>query len=317
MTFSLAEANKIVVTGGNGFLGRHVVEQLVLAGAKRNQIFVPRSAEFDLRAMENALKVTTGADLVIHLAAKVGGIGYNRKYPGELFYDNAIMGIHLIEAARLNRVKKILVAGTICAYPRHTPLPFREENLWSGYPEETNAPYGIAKKSLAVMLSAYREQYGLNGVFVLPVNLYGPWDNFHLEHAHVIPALIRKILEAKQKGEKSVELWGDGSPTREFLFVEDAARAIRLAAVNFDSSEPVNLGSAEEISIRDLANIIKSKIGFTGDILWNSSYPNGQERRKLDTQKADKYFGFRSEVTLDVGLDRTISWWKTIGQGNY
>ncbi len=311
MTFALAQAKKIVVTGGNGFLGRHVVDQLVAAGAVRDRIFIPRSADCDLRKMESAMSVCEGADLVVHLAAKVGGIGYNRKFPGELFYDNAIMGIHLIEAARLQKVKKIVVSGTICAYPRFTPVPFQEENLWNGYPEETNAPYGVAKKSLAVMLSAYREQYGLNGVFVLPVNLYGPWDNFHLEHAHVIPALIRKFIEAKESGKDSVELWGDGSPTREFLYVEDAARAILLATQNFESSAPVNLGSAEEIAIKDLAELIKKKTQFQGKIIWNTEYPNGQERRKLDTSKAEKYFGFRSSVTLDQGLEKTIAWWKS------
>ncbi len=311
MTFALAQAKKIVVTGGNGFWGRHVVDQLVAAGASRDKILIPRSADCDLRQMDSAMKVCEGADLVVHLAARVGGIGYNRKFPGELFYDNAIMGIHLIEAARLQKVKKIVVSGTICAYPRFTPVPFQEENLWNGYPEETNAPYGVAKKSLAVMLSAYREQYGLNGVFVLPVNLYGPWDNFHLEHAHVIPALIRKFIEAKESGRDSVELWGDGSPTREFLYVEDAARAILLATQKFESSAPVNLGSAEEIAIKDLAELIKNKTQFEGKIIWNTSYPNGQERRKLDTTKAEKYFGFRSSVTLDQGLEKTIAWWKS------
>lgn len=311
MTFELSQAKKIVVTGGHGFLGRHVVEQLISAGARRERILVPRSADCDLRLMDSAMSVCEGADLVLHLAAKVGGIGYNRKFPGELFYDNAIMGIHLIEAARLKKVKKIVVSGTICAYPRFTPVPFQEENLWNGYPEETNAPYGVAKKSLAVMLSAYREQYGLNGIFVLPVNLYGPWDNFHLEHAHVIPALIRKFIEAKESGRDSVELWGDGSPTREFLYVEDAARAILLATQNFESSAPVNLGSAEEIAIKDLAELIKKKTQFQGKIIWNTDYPNGQERRKLDTTKAEKYFGFRSSINLDQGLEKTIAWWKS------
>lgn len=311
MTFELSQAKKIVVTGGHGFLGRHVVEQLISAGARRERILVPRSADCDLRLMDSAMSVCEGADLVIHLAAKVGGIGYNRKFPGELFYDNAIMGIHLIEASRLKKVKKIVVSGTICAYPRFTPVPFQEENLWNGYPEETNAPYGVAKKSLAVMLSAYREQYGLNGIFVLPVNLYGPWDNFHLEHAHVIPALIRKFIEAKESGRDSVELWGDGSPTREFLYVEDAARAILLATQNFESSAPVNLGSAEEIAIKDLAELIKKKTQFQGKIIWNTDYPNGQERRKLDTTKAEKYFGFRSSINLDQGLEKTIAWWKS------
>ncbi|MCO5142613.1 MAG: GDP-L-fucose synthase [Oligoflexia bacterium] len=304
---------KIVVTGGAGFLGRHVVEELLKKGASESSIFIPRSKASDLRTPSVAHEVCKNADLVIHLAAKVGGIGFNRKFPGDLFFDNAIMGINLIEASRVQKVKKILVAGTICAYPNETPVPFKEENLWNGFPEITNAPYGIAKKSLAVMLQAYREQYSLNGLFILPVNLYGPWDNFHLEHAHVIPALIRKFIEAKNNNNSSVTLWGDGSPTREFLFVKDAARGLVMAAESFDSSEPVNLGSAEEISIRDLANLIQKKIGYRGEVIWDSAYPNGQMRRKLDTVKAQKYFNFRSEVTLDKGLEETIQWWSHVG----
>jgi len=246
----------------------------------------------------------------MHLAAKVGGIGFNQKFPGELFYDNAAMGINLIEASRRNRVAKVVVAGTICAYPRHTPTPFKEEDLWIGYPEETNAPYGVAKKSLLVMLQAYREQYGLNGIFLLPVNLYGPEDNFDLESSHVIPALIRKFVAARDSGASSVTLWGDGSPTREFLYVDDAARALVMGASAYNSSEPVNLGSAEEIQVRDLAELIRKKTGFQGGIVWDKSRPNGQERRKLDVTRAKQRFGFVSEVTFSEGLDRTIAWWE-------
>lgn len=301
---------KIVVTGGAGFLGRHVVAELEKRGASREKIVIPRSASQDLRKADICRELVRGADIVFHLAAKVGGIGYNQKFPGALFYDNATMGIHMIEAARLEKVKKIVVAGTICAYPRHTPVPFKEEDLWNGYPEETNAPYGVAKKALLVMLQAYREQYGLNGCFVLPVNLYGPWDNFHLEHSHVIPALIRKFVEAQEGGRPSVTLWGDGTPTREFLFVEDAARGLAMAAERLESSQPVNLGSAEEISIRDLAEVIGKETGFAGRIEWDSSRPNGQERRKLDVAKAEALFDFRSEVGFREGLRRTIAWWK-------
>lgn len=310
MTFSLSNAKKIVVTGGAGFLGRHVVEELIRNGAKKESILIPRSAKQDLRNYEITRELVSGADLVVHLAAKVGGIGFNQKFPGELFYDNAIMGINIIEASRVEKVKKVVVAGTICAYPRHTPIPFKEEDIWNGYPEETNAPYGIAKKSLLVMLEAYRQQYGLNGLFLLPVNLYGPWDNFDLENSHVIPALIRKFVEAKDKGADHVTLWGDGSPTREFLFVEDAARGIVMATMNFNSSEPVNLGSSEEISIKNLAELIQSKTGFKGSIKWDSSRPNGQERRKLDVSRAADRFGFKSKVGFHEGLERTIQWWK-------
>lgn len=313
MSFDFSRAKKIVVTGGAGFLGRHVIERLVASGASKESIFVPRSKTDDLRIYSHAERVIKDADLVVHLAAKVGGIGYNQKYPGELFYDNATMGINLIEASRREGVKKFIMTGTVCAYPRHTPVPFREEDLWNGYPEETNAPYGVAKKSLLVMLQSYRAQYGFNGVFVLPVNLYGPWDNFDLENSHVIPALIRKFVEAKDRGDAAVTLWGDGSPTREFLYVDDAARGIVLAVEGFDSSEPVNLGSSEEIKIKELAELIRSKVGFSGEIIWDTSRPNGQERRRIDVSKAEKYFGFRSIVGFDEGLGKTIEWWKTAG----
>lgn len=301
---------KIVITGGAGFLGRHVCAELEKRGARKGSFVIPRSKSDDLRDFSVCKRLVDGADLVIHLAAKVGGIGYNQKYPGALFYDNAIMGINLIEAARVLHVPKIVVSGTICAYPRHTPVPFREEDLWNGYPEETNAPYGVAKKALLVMLESYRAQYGLNGVYVLPVNLYGPHDNFDLESSHVIPALIRKFVEAKERGAAHVTLWGDGTPTREFLYVEDAARGIVTAAERYDSSDPVNLGSAEEISIANLAKIIQAKTGFSGEIRWDTSRPNGQERRKLDVSRAYERFGFRSEVSFEDGLERTIEWWK-------
>ncbi len=307
---NLKEARKIVVTGGAGFLGRHVVEELLRRGARKEAIVVPRSQAHDIRRAEVCRELVRGADLVVHLAAKVGGIGYNQKFPGELFYDNATMGIHMIEASRLEGVKKVVVAGTVCAYPRHTPVPFKEEDIWNGYPEETNAPYGVAKKALLVMLDAYRQQHGLNGVFVLPVNLYGPHDNFDLESSHVIPALIRKFVDATDRKEPTVTLWGDGSPTREFLYVDDAARGIVTAVEKLNVSDPVNLGSSEEIRIGDLAEIIRKETGFEGKIVWDTSRPNGQERRKLDVSRAEKLMGFRSQVSFQEGLRRTISWWK-------
>jgi GDP-L-fucose synthase len=308
--FDFASARKIVVTGGAGFLGQCVVRELKARGAKESAIVVPRSKSHDLRLLDTCLRITEGADLVMHLAAKVGGIGFNKAYPGELFFDNATMGIHIIEACRRNKVKKVVVAGTICAYPRHTPVPFREEDLWNGYPEETNAPYGVAKKALLVMLQSYREQYGLDGLFLLPVNLYGPNDNFDLESSHVIPALIRKFVEARDKKLPSVTLWGDGSPTREFLYVDDAARGLVMGAEKYESSEPVNLGSSEEISIKNLAEVIQKKTGFSGKIEWDTSRPNGQERRKLDVSRAKERFGFSSQVGFSEGLDRTIEWWE-------
>ena len=308
-SLNFPKLKKVVVTGGAGFLGRKVVAELQRRGVLASAIFIPRSSSDDLRIASNALRVVEGADLVIHLAAKVGGIGFNQAYPGELFYDNAAMGMQIIESCRIQKVKKLVVAGTICAYPRHTPVPFREEDLWNGYPEETNAPYGIAKKALQVMLAAYRQQYGMNGVFLLPVNLYGPEDNFDLNNSHVIPALIRKFGEAKDRQDRTVTLWGDGSPTREFLYVDDAARGIVMAAESYNSSEPVNLGSSEEISIKDLAEIIKGKMEFRGEVVWDITRPIGQERRKLDISKAKDRFGFISTTTFSEGLDATIRWW--------
>jgi GDP-L-fucose synthase len=276
---------------------------------------VPRHASADLRRPEIARRVIEGADLVIHLAANVGGIGYNERYPGTLFFDNAMMGMNVIEACRLEGVRKVVVAGTVCAYPKLTPLPFREDHLWDGYPEGTNAPYGIAKKGLLVMLQAYRRQYGLNGIFLLLVNLYGPYDDFDPERSHVIPGLIRKFDEARACGAPEVTLWGDGSPTREFLFVEDAARGLAMAAERYDGAEPVNLGSAEELSIRELADMIQRKVGYTGGVVWDRSRPNGQPRRKLDVTRAAAAFGFRVETPLAAGLDRTIAWWRAHGAG--
>jgi GDP-L-fucose synthase len=271
---------------------------------------IPRSKDTDLTKWENCVKAVEDMDIVIHLAAKVGGIGFNKKYPATLLYDNAIMGLQLMEAARQARVEKFVQIGTVCAYPKYTPVPFREENLWEGYPEETNAPYGIAKKMLLVQAQAYREQYGFNAVFLLPVNLYGPMDNFHPEHSHVIPALIKKIFDAKESGENYITLWGTGKPTREFLYVEDAAEGILLAAEKYNKKDPVNLGSGWEISIRDLAELLVGLIGFKGEIKWDANKPDGQPRRRLDVSRAEKEFGFKAKVDLKEGLKRTIDWYK-------
>jgi GDP-L-fucose synthase len=301
---------RVVVTGGGGFLGSFVVEKLRERACK--SIVVPRIEEYDLRDVGAIQRLYTEAkpDIVIHLAAVVGGIGANRLNPGKFFYDNAIMGIQLIEYAREMAVKKFVALGTICAYPKFTPVPFREENLWNGYPEETNAPYGIAKKILQVQSAAYREQYGFNSIFLLPVNLYGPRDNFNLETSHVIPALIRKCLEATESGANEIVCWGDGSPTREFLYVKDAAEAILLAAEQYNKSDPVNVGAGFEITIRDLVNLIARLTSFKGRIVWDPSKPNGQPRRLLDISKAEKEFGFRAKVGFEEGLRRTIEWYK-------
>lgn len=298
----------ILVTGGSGFLGRHVVEKLRRRGAER--IEAPRFRDADLRNMDDCLRVTRGRDLVVHLAAHVGGIGLNREKPGELFYDNALMGLQVIEACRRNKVKKTVVVGTICAYPKFTPVPFHEDNLWNGYPEETNAPYGIAKKALLVQLQAYRQQYGMNGVFLLPVNLYGPFDNFDPGSSHVIPALIRKIQEAIDSKATEVSIWGDGSPTREFLYVDDAADGIVMAAEKYDGAEPVNLGNGREISIKDLARLLAKLMDFKGEFSWDETKPNGQPRRCLDTQRAHDWFGFSANTPLEEGLRRTIGYWR-------
>jgi GDP-L-fucose synthase len=303
-------ASKVLVTGGSGFLGYHVALELRKRGA--TTIFCPRSAEADLtdaRAAD-ALIATTQPDLILHLAAKVGGIGANQRHPGTFFRDNMAMGLNVLEAARKHGTAKVVVAGTICAYPKFAPVPFREDDLWNGYPEETNAPYGVAKKALLVMAQAYRQEFGCNFVMLFPVNLYGPHDNFDLETSHVIPAMIRKFDEARQAGEKKVVLWGDGSPSREFLFVEDCARGLVDAAEHYDDPDPVNLGSGREITMRDLATLIGNKVGFAGDIEWDTTRPNGQPRRLLDVSRARERFGFEATTPLDSGLDRTIEWYR-------
>ncbi len=302
-------AQKILVTGGAGFLGKQVIAQLLKAGAQAENISVPRSKTCDLRSLEQCEAAVKGQDLVIHLAAHVGGIGLNLVKPAELFYDNLMMGTQLIHAAYQAGVKKFVCAGTICAYPKFTPVPFKEEDLWNGYPEETNAPYGVAKKALLVQLQAYRQQYGFDGIFLLPVNLYGPEDNFNPASSHVIPALIRKVYEAKQQGLKHLPVWGDGSPTREFLFSEDAARGIVMGAQLYDDAEPVNLGTNHEISIRDLVELICRLMAFDGELVWETDQPNGQPRRCLDTTRAKAAFGFTAQVSLEEGLRRTIDWY--------
>ncbi|QRG70516.1 GDP-L-fucose synthase [Brevibacillus choshinensis] len=310
---NLAE-KRIVVTGGAGFLGRHVVEQLHRASCEH--VFIPRSRDYDLRKepdIQNMLH-DFHPDIIIHLAAVVGGIGANQKNPGKYFYDNLIMGTQLIEQSRLFGVEKFVAIGTICSYPKFTPVPFRETHLWDGYPEETNAPYGLAKKMMLVQSQAYREQYGFNSIFLLPVNLFGPWDNFDLETSHVIPAIIRKCVEAEQNREKSIVLWGTGEVTREFIYVEDAAEAILAATRSYNQSEPVNIGSGEEMSIRELAKVIKSLSGFQGEIVWDSSRPDGQPRRLLDVSKAKEYFGFEAKTSLLAGLTRTIDWYRNLIQ---
>ena len=301
---------RVVVTGGAGFLGSFVVEKLKARGAK--EIFVPRSREYDLRRREavQQLLAETRPDIVIHLAARVGGIGVNRAKPAEFFYDNLIMGADLLHESWRAGIEKFVAIGTICAYPKHTPVPFREEDLWNGYPEETNAPYGIAKKMLLVQGQAYREQYGFNTIYLLPVNLYGPRDNFDLETSHVIPALIRKFIEAQQQPNPSVTVWGDGSPTREFLYVEDCAEAIILATERYNKSAPVNIGVGFEISIKDLVYLIARLVGFKGEIIWDTSKPGGQPRRSLNTERARQEFGFKSTVGFEEGLRRTIEWYQ-------
>src|SRR6202165_5800595 len=298
---------RLVVTGGGGFLGSRVVSWVRRHGA--SDIFVPRSDRFNLVERDSCREVVQGADTVIHLAARVGGIGFNRENPGTLFFDNLMMGTQLMEEARLAGVKKFVAIGTVCAYPKLTPVPFHEDNLWDGYPEETNAPYGLAKKMQLVQAQAYRQQYGFNSIYLLPVNLYGPGDNFDPRSSHVIPALIRKIMAAKQNREKAVEVWGDGSASREFLYVEDAAEAIALATERYDWSDPVNLGAGREITIKSLVTVLCDLIGYEGQINWDTTKPNGQPRRSLDVGRAEKEFGFRSRTDFETGLRRPGGWW--------
>jgi len=304
------QKKRIVVTGGAGFLGRQVIDQLVKAGAQADKITVPRSSDCDLRDFSNCQKVSDQQEIIIHLAAHVGGIGLNREKPAELFYDNLMMGTQLIHAAYEAGVEKFVCVGTICAYPKFTPVPFREDDLWNGYPEETNAPYGIAKKALLVQLEAYRQQYGFNGIYLLPVNLYGPEDNFNPESSHVIPALIHKVHQAQKKGEKTLPVWGDGSPTREFLYSTDAARGIVMATQHYDEPNPVNLGTNEEVAIKDLVELICELMDFQGEIVWETDKPNGQPRRCLDTQRAKERFGFTAETAFKQGLKNTIDWYR-------
>jgi GDP-L-fucose synthase len=300
-----------MVTGGDGFLGRHIVHKLEERGAA--DIFVPRSSGYDLREKDAIQRALHDArpDVIVHAAAVVGGIGANRDNPGRFFYDNAIMGIQLIEQARLFGVEKFVTVGTVCAYPRHTPVPFSEDDLWNGYPEETNAPYGLAKKMLLVQGQAYRQQYGFNAIHLIPVNLYGPGDNFDPATSHVIPALIRKSVEARDNGNPFIEVWGTGNASREFLYVEDAAEGILLATERYDEPEPVNLGTGEEITIRDLAHLIAGLTHFRGDIRWDPSKPDGQPRRALDTTRAADRFGFQAAQPFRSGLEATIAWYES------
>ncbi len=301
---------RILVTGGAGFLGRQVIEQLCQAGADRAKIATPRSRDCDLRQMAACQQAVDQQDIVIHLAAHVGGIGLNREKPAELFYDNLMMGTQLIHAAHEAGIKKFVCVGTICAYPKFTPVPFKEDDLWDGYPEETNAPYGIAKKALLVQLQAYRQQYDFNGIYLLPVNLYGPEDNFDPGSSHVIPALIRKVHEAQLRGDRQIPVWGDGSPTREFLYSTDAARGIVMGTQTYNEPEPVNLGTGSEITIKALITTICELMGYEGELLWELDKPNGQPRRCLDTQRAKEEFGFVAEVEFKQGLKQTIDWYR-------
>ncbi len=311
MTTQLAD-KRVVITGGAGFLGRHVVAEFVKRGA---DVFVPRRADYDLTDMTatRQLFADTRPEILVHLAAAVGGIGANIENPGRFFYANMAMGMNVIEQSRISGIEKLVVAGTVCSYPKFTPVPFREEDLWNGYPEETNAPYGVAKKALMVMMDAYRTQYGLNGVYLLPVNLYGPGDNFDKASSHVIPALMRKMLEAADTGADHIDVWGTGVASREFLYVDDAARAFALATERLDRPEPVNIGSGHEVTIKELVHLLADLTGFEGEIRWDPTKPDGQPRRMLDTTRAKEWFGFEAEVPLEEGLRRTLEWWKAEG----
>jgi len=307
---------KILVTGGAGFLGSHIVEKLLEKGVPREDVFVPLLRDFDLRKWENCQKVVAGQDIVIHLAAKVGGIGFNQEHPAELFYDNLMMGVQMMEAARQVGVEKFVAIGTICAYPKFTQVPFKEEDLWNGYPEETNAPYGLAKKMMLVQAQAYRQQYSFNAIYLLPVNLYGPENSFDPKKSHVIPAIIRKVYEAKKENKNYIDIWGTGKATREFLYVEDAADGIILATEKYDKPEPINLGSGIEISIKDLVELICRLMDFKGEIHWDISKPDGQPRRMLDVSHAEKEFGFRAKTDFEEGLKNIIKWYKLHIKGN-
>ncbi|MBD2041994.1 GDP-L-fucose synthase family protein [Microcoleus sp. FACHB-672] len=310
MTTLELKDKRILVTGGAGFLGRQVIDQLVKAGADTQKITVPRSREYDLCSMDACQRVVQQQDIIVHLAAHVGGIGLNREKPAQLFYDNLMMGTQLIHSAYQAGVEKFICVGTICAYPKFTPVPFKEDDLWNGYPEETNAPYGVAKKALLVQLQAYRQQYNFNGVYLLPVNLYGPEDNFDPSSSHVIPALIRKVYEAQQRGDKQLPAWGDGTPSREFLYSTDAARGIVMATQKYNDPDPVNLGTGYEITIRDLVELICELMEFKGEIIWETDQPNGQPRRCLDTERAKQAFGFTAQVEFKEGLKNTIDWYR-------
>lgn len=303
-------SDKIIITGGAGFLGSFVVETLQRRGF--GNLFVPRRKDFDLTVEADVQRLfeQENPSVILHLAAEVGGIGANRENPGRFFYANMAMGMHLIEHARRRKVKKFVQTGTICAYPKFTPIPFREEELWNGYPEETNAPYGIAKKALLVMCQSYRQQYGMDAVYLLPVNLYGPRDNFHPQSSHVIPALIRKCVEARQRGDASISAWGTGKASREFLYVEDCAEALVRAMESYDNPDPINLGSGREISIKDLTELVARLSGFNGEILWDPTKPDGQPRRCLDISRAQKELGFTAKTSLEVGLKKTIAWFE-------
>lgn len=303
---------KILVTGGSGFVGNYVIEKLLEKGISEKNIVVPRSRDLDLRKQDVCSQVVHGIDIVIHLAANVGGIGYNQKYPGSLFYDNLVMGVHLMEESRKAGVEKFVGIATICAYPKFTPVPFKENDLWNGYPEETNAPYGLAKKMLLVQAQSYRQQYGFNAITLFPVNLYGPGDKFNSKVSHVIPALIQKFIEARDKKVNEVVVWGTGKATREFLYVEDAAEAIVLATERYNKPDPINIGAAFEISIADLARLISQIVGYKGKVVFDSARPDGQPRRKLDTTRAEKEFGFRSKTDFTTGLKKTIAWYERI-----
>jgi GDP-L-fucose synthase len=305
---SFFDGKNIIVTGGAGFLGTRVVKQILQSG-KPDRLYIPRSKDTDLRKWDKCVYAVKDMDIVIHLAADVGGIGYNQEHPGRLFYDNAIMGIQIIEAARQEGVEKVVIVGTVCAYPKYTVSPFDENDLWNGYPEETNAAYGLAKKMLLVQAQAYRQEYGFNAIYLLPVNLYGIGDNFDPKNSHVIPALIKKFIEAKKNKEPSVTVWGSGDATREFLYVDDCARGIVLATEKYNKPEPVNLGSGVDITICHLAEQIKELTGYKGGIIWDSTKPDGQPRRKLSVNRAKEEFGFESYIKFNDGLKRTIDWY--------